>query len=113
MLLYKYPPLRNPSQFLNSYIDGANAEGLTFVHHRDMDIFGDVGVVLMALEGECAVDPAHVFAPVIVGDVGDDDGHVLQVLRVGAPVPLQPPDKAFVQDLLVRPLIDQDLQSRH
>ena len=83
---------------------------LTFVHHLKVDLFDDAGVVLVVVEEEQAVHVALVVARVVVGDVGDEDGQVLQVLGAPAAVPHHAALKAFIlfqlQHLV---LIAQDL----
>lgn len=76
--------------------EGAGRAGLTFVHHLKVDLFDDAGVVLVVLKEEQAVDVAFVIAGVVVGDVGDEDGQVLQVLGAPAAVPHHPALKTLI-----------------
>lgn len=83
---------------------------LTFVHHLKVDLLDDAGVVLVVVEEEQAVHVALVVARVVVGDVGDEDGQVLQVLGAPAAIPHHTALKALIllqlQHLV---LIAQDL----
>ena len=89
---------------------GCPGAGLTFVHHLKVDLFDDAGVVLVVFEEEQAVHVALVVARVVVGDIGDEDGQVLQVLGAPAAVPHHAALKALIlfqlQHLV---LIAQDL----
>jgi len=89
---------------------GCPGARLTFVHHLKVDLFDNAGVVLVVVEEEQAVHVAFIVARVVVGDVGDEDGQVLQVFGAPAAVPHHAALKAFIlfqlQHLV---LIAQDL----
>lgn len=60
---------------------------LTLVHHLQVDLLDDAGVVGVIIKEEETVDVAFVVARVVVSDVGDEDGQVLQVLGASTAVP--------------------------
>lgn len=76
--------------------EGAGWALLTFVHYLKVDLFDDAGVVLIVLEKEQTVDVALVVARVVVGDVGDEDGQILQVLGAPAAIPYHAALKALI-----------------
>jgi hypothetical protein len=52
-----------------------------------VDLLDDAGVVLIVIEEQQAVDVALVVTRMVVGDIGDEDGQVLQILGAPASIP--------------------------
>lgn len=71
---------------------------LTFLYHVQEERLVGVGVVLEVGVGERAVEYAQVGSLVLMGNVGDVDGAVLQVLGLLAAVPAQAVGEMFVDD---------------
>lgn len=71
---------------------------LTFLHHVQEERLVGVGVVLEVGVGERAVEYAQVGSLVLMGNVGDVDGAVLQVLGLLAAGPVQAVGEMFVDD---------------
>jgi hypothetical protein len=77
-------------------LPGSDKARLTLVHHLQVDLLDDAGVVLIIIKEEETVDVTFVVARVVVGDVGDEDGQVLQVLGAPTTVPHHSALKALI-----------------
>ncbi|TNN53210.1 hypothetical protein EYF80_036571 [Liparis tanakae] len=70
----------------------------TFSHHGELDHLADIGAVLVVGVEEDAVEEASVGARVVVGDVEQVDGRVLDVRAPLTSVPINPIHEVFVLD---------------